>query len=129
MAEKNSDHSQVLREGKNCWRIETADRVAFLIDGETYFAAFKAAVKRAKRSVLIVGWDFDSRIKLQRHEEPQDDAEQLRDFLKEVISREKDLHIHILIWDFAAIYALDRELFPRRKSSRWCIPSPEDRRG
>ena len=121
MAEKKCGSHEVLCERKNCWRIETADRVAFLIDGETYFAAFKAAVKRAKRSVLIVGWDFDSRIKLQRHEEPQDDAEQLRDFLEGIISRQKDLRIHILIWDFAVIYALDRELSPVLKLD-WRVP-------
>jgi phospholipase D1/2 len=118
MAEKEHDHNQVLCEGKNCWRIEPAERVAFLIDGQAYFAAFKAAVERAQRSVLIVGWDFDSRIKLERHEKPQDDAEQLRDFLKKGVSRRKDLQMHILVWDFAVIYALDRELFPERKLDR-----------
>jgi phospholipase D1/2 len=115
MAEKKSDHNKVLAEGKNCWRIAPADKVAFLIDGASYFAAFQSAVERAKRSVLIVGWDFDSRIQLQRDEKPQDGTEQLLHFLKAVISRRKDLHIHILIWDFVVIYALDRELFPAIK--------------
>jgi phosphatidylserine/phosphatidylglycerophosphate/cardiolipin synthase-like enzyme/uncharacterized membrane protein YdjX (TVP38/TMEM64 family) len=92
--------------------------VAFLIDGASYFAAFRSAVERAQRSVLIVGWDFDSRIQLQHDEEPQDGAGQLLHFLKEVIARRKDLHIHILIWDFAVIYALDREFFPELKLDR-----------
>jgi phosphatidylserine/phosphatidylglycerophosphate/cardiolipin synthase-like enzyme/uncharacterized membrane protein YdjX (TVP38/TMEM64 family) len=121
MAEKKCDHNQVLCEGKNCWRIVPADRVAFLIDGAAYFAAFKSAVERAQRSVLIVGWDFDSRIHLQHDAEPQNGEEQLRHFLKGVISRRKDLHIHILIWDFAVIYALDRELFPVIKLD-WQVP-------
>ena len=72
MAEKKSDHNEVLVEGKNCWRIAPANRVAFLIDGASYFAAFLSAVERAQRSVLIVGWDFDSRIQLQHDEEQQD---------------------------------------------------------
>jgi phospholipase D1/2 len=121
MAEKKREHDQILCEGRNCWRIEPADRVAFLIDGDAYFAVFKEAVERAKRSVLIVGWDFDSRIRLLHDEDPQDDAEQLQDFLKRVISRRKDLHIHILVWDFAVIYALDRELFPEIKLN-WQVP-------
>ncbi|MDH3558075.1 MAG: VTT domain-containing protein, partial [Deltaproteobacteria bacterium] len=33
----------------------------------------------------------------------------------------KDLHIHILIWDFVVIYALDRELFPAIKLD-WQVP-------
>ena len=121
MAEKETDHNQVLREGENCWRIAPADRVTFIIDGASYFAAFMSAVDRARRSVLIVGWDFDSRIKLQHDEKPQDGVGQLRHFLKGVISRRKDLHIHILVWDFAVIYALDRELFPAIKLD-WQVP-------
>ncbi len=121
MAEKKCHHHKILCAGKNCWRIASADRVSFLIDGASYFAAFKSAVERAKRSVLIVGWDFDSRIHLQHDEKPHGNAEQLRHFLKGVISRRKDLHIHILVWDFAVIYALDRELFPVIKLD-WQVP-------
>ncbi len=121
MAEKKCDHNQVLCEGKNCWRIAQADRVAFLIDGASYFAAFVSAVERAKRSVLIVGWDFDSRIQIKHDKEPQDGAGQLLHFLKKVIAKRKDLHIHILIWDFAVLYALDRELFPELKLD-WQVP-------
>jgi hypothetical protein len=70
MAENKSDRNTIFAEGKNCWRIAPADRAAFLIDGASYFAAFVSAVKRAKRSVLIVGWDFDSRIQLKHGDEP-----------------------------------------------------------
>jgi len=121
MTEKKRNHHKVLCEGKNCWRIARANRVAFLIDGASYFAAFMSAVERARKSVLIVGWDFDSRIQLQRDEKKQDGEEQLLHFLKAVISRRKDLHIHILVWDFAVIYALDRELFPVLKLD-WRVP-------
>jgi phosphatidylserine/phosphatidylglycerophosphate/cardiolipin synthase-like enzyme/uncharacterized membrane protein YdjX (TVP38/TMEM64 family) len=109
---KGVEDNEILVEGRNCWRVVSADRVAFLIDGASYFAAFMSAVEQARRSVLIVGWDFDSRIKLLQDEKPQDGGEILRQFLKAVISRQKDLHIHILIWDFSMIYALKRELFP-----------------
>jgi phosphatidylserine/phosphatidylglycerophosphate/cardiolipin synthase-like enzyme/uncharacterized membrane protein YdjX (TVP38/TMEM64 family) len=121
MAEKKCDQNKVLCEGKNCWQIAPADRVAFLIDGASYFAAFASAVERAKRSVLIAGWDFDSRIQLQHDEKQQDATGQLLQFLKAMISRRQDLHIHILIWDFAVIYALDRELFPTIKLD-WQVP-------
>src|SRR2546425_425337 len=57
---------RILVEGRNCWRRDRASRVAFLIDGAAYFAAFAAAVERARRSILILGWDFHSRIRLRR---------------------------------------------------------------
>lgn len=38
----------ILKEGENCWRVAPAERVAFLVDGEAFFAAFAAAVERAQ---------------------------------------------------------------------------------
>ena len=46
--------------GRNCWRIDRAKRLGFLIDGATYFPALRKAIARAQRSVFIVGWDIDS---------------------------------------------------------------------
>src|SRR4029450_5624609 len=34
--------------GKNCWRVERATRVAFLVDGEEYFGAVRAALAKAQ---------------------------------------------------------------------------------
>ena len=44
--------------GRNCWRIERAERVAFLVDGEEYFGAVRAALAKAQRSFFILGWDI-----------------------------------------------------------------------
>ena len=47
--------------GRNCWRVERADRLAFLVDGEEYFGAVRAALAKARQSIFILGWDIDSR--------------------------------------------------------------------
>ena len=44
----------ILKPGKNCWRIEHADRAAFLVDGAEYFRAFREVAKQAQRSILII---------------------------------------------------------------------------
>jgi hypothetical protein len=75
--------------GRNCWRVERAQRLAFIIDGAEYFAAVRSAVSQAKRSVFIVGWDFDSRIRLARPGVIDSYPEELGDFLKEVVRRER----------------------------------------
>ena len=118
---KRGEDNEILVEGRNCWRIAPANRVAFFIDGASYFTAFMSAVERARNSVLVVGWDFDSRIKLRQDEKHQGRSGELLPFLKEEISRRKDLNIRILVWDFAMIYALDRELFPVIKLD-WRVP-------
>ena len=47
----------ILIEGRNCWRIAKAGRVAFLVDGADYFAAFAASASRSQHSILAAGWE------------------------------------------------------------------------
>lgn len=108
----------VLRPGSNCWRVERADRVAFLVDGAAYFHAFREAVKQAQRSVLIMAWDIDSRVKLvrgQQHDPADGLPETLGDFLNAMVRRRKQLDIHVLDWDFIMLFAPDREWMPLYK--------------
>lgn len=103
---------RILREGHNCWRLAPADRVAFLVDGEAYFSAFASAVEQARRSIFILGWDIDGRVRLRRDGRQRDLPEELSDFLNAVVSRRRGLHAYVLDWDFAMLYALEREPLP-----------------
>ncbi len=102
----------ILEEGKNCWRIKKADRAAFLVDGAAYFSAFAGAAARARRSVLMACWDIDSRTRLFHEKRRQGFPNRLWEFMSHAVRKRKRLHIHILEWDFAVIYAVQRELFP-----------------
>jgi phospholipase D1/2 len=102
----------ILSEGKNCWRIARAGRVSFLVDGEEYFSALTAACERARRSILIVGWDVHGQVDLQRHGAGQRRSVRLGELLNELTDRRRELEVHVLDWDFAVIYALDREVLP-----------------
>lgn len=103
---------QILQPGRNCWRLTDSRRVAFLVDGEAYFSAFAAAVERARHSVLILGWDIDSRIRLRRGTTGHAMPDRLGEFLNAVVARRRGLHIHVLDWDFVMFYALEREPLP-----------------
>jgi phosphatidylserine/phosphatidylglycerophosphate/cardiolipin synthase-like enzyme len=83
-----------------------------LIDGAAYFTAFAAAVERAKKSILIVGWDINSRVRLMSDERQCGLPTELGAFLNALVSRRRSLHVHILVWNFAMIYSLERELLP-----------------
>lgn len=69
----------------------------------------------AQRSVLIVGWDFDSRFRLRRDASHDDLPLELGDFLNAVVERRRRLRMYVLDWDFSVIYAPDREWFPAYK--------------
>jgi phosphatidylserine/phosphatidylglycerophosphate/cardiolipin synthase-like enzyme/uncharacterized membrane protein YdjX (TVP38/TMEM64 family) len=107
---------EILREGKNCWKLAHADRVKFLIDGAAYFAALADALERAEESILIVGWDFDSRVKLRPNAKHSRD---LGRFLKSLVWRKRRLRLNVLIWNFAAIYAALQRDSPPMLSVGW----------
>lgn len=103
----------ILEPGRTCWRLEPAERVAFLVDGAAYFAAARQAMLRARRQIILLGWDFDTRIDL----EPGavDGApRRIGALLDWLTARRPDLHIHVLKWNFAMIFALEREMLPTR---------------
>ena len=104
--------SAILKPGENCWRIEQADRVSLLVDGAEYFHAFRETAKNARRSVLIIGWDIDGRFELERDRPPDGLPTRLRDFLNSLVKRRKGLRIHVLDWDYAMVFATDREWLP-----------------
>lgn len=105
---EHAHHASLFEAGRNCWRIESAQRAAFLIDADSYFKAFVAAARKAQRSILITGWDFHSRTRLLCEDERGRELE-LGKFLNELVRRKRGLHIHILIWDYPMIFGLDRE--------------------
>jgi phospholipase D1/2 len=102
----------ILLQGRNCWKIAGASRVKFLIDGAAYFSALADALEQARESILIVGWDFDSRICLRFEAHPRNAPPNLGAYLNSLVARRRSLHVHILVWDFAMIFALDRETSP-----------------
>lgn len=73
-------HVPILQTGQNCWRVEEVRRASFLIDGAAYFTAFRAAAIRAQQSILILGWDFDSRTRMLIDQEPDGFPDQIGNF-------------------------------------------------
>ena len=98
--------------GRNCWRVERATKVAFLVDGEEYFGAVRAALAKARRSFFILGWDIDSRMRLVPEGANDGFPEPLGDFLNALVAARRGLRGYVLSWDFAMLYAMEREWLP-----------------
>jgi phospholipase D1/2 len=107
----------ILQPGRNVWRIEPARRFAFFHDVAGCFGAMRSAMQKAERSITIVGWDIDSRTRLVGDSGEAKDGcpAELGPFLQELAQRKPTLRINLLLWDYASIYALEREAFPRVK--------------
>jgi phosphatidylserine/phosphatidylglycerophosphate/cardiolipin synthase-like enzyme len=106
----------LLRPGATCWRVEQAARVAILIDSAAYFAAARAAMLRARHSILLLGWDFDLRTPLcpAGPRSSDSDISAIGPFLKDLAARRPGLSVRVLIWDMPAIIAAGRDLSTRQ---------------
>lgn len=104
--------NKILQQGSNCWRVARASRAALLVDGEAYFAAFREAAAKARHSILIAGWDVDSRTELAPRGAEDGLPNRLGEFLDALVRRRRHLHAYVLGWDFAMLYALEREFLP-----------------
>lgn len=94
--------------GRNCWRTAQADQLGVVVDGADYFRALKHALLEARHSILIVGWDFDSRTRLVRGQ-PASEPNQIGRLLDYAVRTRPGLRARVLIWDSAMIYAINRE--------------------
>ncbi|HZO02798.1 MAG TPA: VTT domain-containing protein [Burkholderiales bacterium] len=112
-AAEQSPHRSLLRLGYNCWAIARAERAAFLIDAKDYFDAFYRAALLARRSIIILGWDFNSQTRLHHDAVPKDGPPVLLgEFLNYITRRRRGLHVYILNWDYPMVFGADREFPP-----------------
>jgi phosphatidylserine/phosphatidylglycerophosphate/cardiolipin synthase-like enzyme len=105
----------VLRAGETYWRRARAERAAFLIDTEAYFAAVFDAVHKARRSVLLLGWGFDPRTRLfpDGYDGP-DDPDEVGRILVELACAKPELDVRLLIWKSALPISASQEFFPHK---------------
>jgi phosphatidylserine/phosphatidylglycerophosphate/cardiolipin synthase-like enzyme/uncharacterized membrane protein YdjX (TVP38/TMEM64 family) len=84
--------------------------VGFIVDAEDYFRLFVEAASRAKRSIFILAWDFDSRTSVTADENGRPIL--LGEFLNGLCKRNRQLRIRILDWDYPMVYGTDRDTPP-----------------
>lgn len=102
-----------LRPGRNVWRASRADRAAMLVDAAPYFAAARAAMREARHTIHIVGWDLDGEIPFVGPEGADDGMpEKLGPFLAALVARRPELKVRLLLWDHALFYVFGRDLVP-----------------
>ena len=107
-AEATEEIASLLRPGRNCWRIERADRAALIVDAADYYRHALHALLEARSQVMLIGWDVDTRIRLVDEEPPQGAPAVLGGLLSWLSKRRPELEIYILVWDQAAVSLLGR---------------------
>lgn len=96
-------HPRIFLPGRNVWRIEEATRAAVLVDADCYYRHLEQALLLARRSIWILGWDFNGRICLR----PDCEASSLTlgNLLRSIVEQHEELEIRLLIWNLGSIYS------------------------
>jgi len=117
------DDGGILQPGETVWTIARAGRAAALVDAAATFGAMRAAMLNARRRILVVGWDIDTRTPLVGEGfDPQDGLpRELGPFLTALVERRPRLKIDLLLWDYALLFGLERELLPEVRLD-WATP-------
>jgi phospholipase D1/2 len=100
---------RVLDPGRNCWRLAKASRFALLIDGSNYYQTLAQCLEQARRTVVIVGWDLDSRVRLGPAGGEEQLIPPLSEFFPAVAAQNPDLNIFISSWHFPLLFANVRD--------------------
>lgn len=86
-----------------------------VVDYANYYRALHEAIIKAKRSIFIVGWDIDSRIRLLRGEEEK--AAQWPSIISELIAEKAkqnpNLQVYLLRWDSSLAFFGMREVWAK----------------
>ncbi|MBP2547595.1 phospholipase D1/2 [Neorhizobium galegae] len=95
-------------ENETCWRIARADKLSVIVDAADFFRHAKDMMLQARRSILLIGWDFDTRIRLVPGAETRDHPDKLGRLFEHLSKRNPDLQIRILKWDVGLVHSITR---------------------
>ncbi|MBC2663144.1 phospholipase [Novosphingobium flavum] len=101
-------------EGPAYWRFARASRAHVVVDAADFFLLMQQAMLRARRRIMLIGWDFDTRVRLgpgrrwwnrpNRRRYPA----RLGAFVIWLANRTPGLEVRVLKWNFGALKFLFR---------------------
>ena len=91
------------------WQYVHARRVRVVVDGEDYFDLIQQAMLKAQDRILLIGWDFDTRIHLSRGRRwwekgwKRDYPSRLGSFIVWLTKHRPRLDVRILKWSYGVL--------------------------
>jgi phosphatidylserine/phosphatidylglycerophosphate/cardiolipin synthase-like enzyme len=121
---------EILRAGRNCWRVEPAARAAVLTNG-SYFRALAECLKAAQRQIILIDWDLDARLVLDPGGRGPESLP-LHELLRALLEARPALELRCLVWRRPLLYGANRNARPwlewlRRRCRRFdfrLVPAP-----
>ena len=96
------------------WRFAHATRAHVVVDAADYFRMMRGSMLAARQRILLIGWDFDTRIiigagrRWWNMPRKRISPARLGAFVVWLANRRRDLEVMVLKWNFGAIKAIFR---------------------
>ena len=71
----------IVQPGKNCWRVDRAQRFYCVQDAACYFRLVRQAILGARQTVFILGWDIMAKLDMLPGEPPSEVPSRLDELL------------------------------------------------
>jgi phosphatidylserine/phosphatidylglycerophosphate/cardiolipin synthase-like enzyme len=84
------------------------------MENSSYFAALLEALPRARKSILLLGWQFDPRARLNPEGRRHDQAAEVGMLLRRLVRENRALDVRLLIWRSPLPIAWSQDFFPLR---------------
>jgi len=114
--------SLIARPGRNCWRVERADRMRCIQDAAEYFRLVRRAMLSAEHTIFTLGWDTSAHTELLPGETPPDAPARLDHLLAWIARRRPELRCYVLTWDYGLLHLFERDPLTRWRLG-WRMPS------
>jgi phosphatidylserine/phosphatidylglycerophosphate/cardiolipin synthase-like enzyme len=111
----------VVRPGRNCWRVERADRMRCIQDAAEYFRLVRRAMLSAEHTIFTLGWDTSAHTELLPGETPADGPARLDHLLSWIARRRPELRCYVLTWDYGLLHLFERDPLTRWRLG-WRMP-------
>jgi phosphatidylserine/phosphatidylglycerophosphate/cardiolipin synthase-like enzyme len=108
----------LLTPGDTVWRTAMADRLSVLMENAAYFDALSSALDKAQRSVVVLGWQFDPRTRLDPESAMGDRQSEIGHKLRMLVRTRPELDVRLLIWRSPLLIAASQGFYPH-KAQRW----------
>jgi phosphatidylserine/phosphatidylglycerophosphate/cardiolipin synthase-like enzyme/uncharacterized membrane protein YdjX (TVP38/TMEM64 family) len=116
---------KLFQTGRNCWRIERADRVSVIVDYGNYYRDLHESIQKAENSIFVLGWDIDSRIELLRGDDAEKSAVPTSFFglICWKALQNPDIQIYLNKWDYSMLFMREREPFWEHHWAKCDLPN------
>lgn len=114
-------------ESKSVWRYGKASKAHVIVDGAEYFRWMREAMLNAQHRIMLIGWDFDTRIDLTNRDPGArrsrgDPPDRVGDFIPWLVKRTPGLQVRVLKWNFGALKMFLRGRMPLDLLRWWMTP-------